>query len=88
MTLDGEPIESADQSLFHCELIALGRHQLPNAFSAVKSEWRDWHAFRRGWLRRVFKKGAEDRVVAANSPTRESNREARHELHQAVRFVA
>lgn len=63
---DGETIngvEVADTAMFRSELKALGRYHLPDAFTAVKSQWRGWHAFRRGLASTLFQLGAEDIVV-------------------------
>jgi hypothetical protein len=43
--------------------VADGRYHLPTAFGAVKSEWRGWHAFRRGLPSTLFETGAADLVV-------------------------
>jgi integrase len=60
---DEEGIEHRDTALFSSELVAFGRYHLPDAFDAVKSEWRGWHAFRRGLASTLFELGAEDVVV-------------------------
>jgi len=56
-------LKRPDTSLFRSELVAYGRYHLPEAFGAVKSEWRGWHAFRRGLASTLFQLGAEDLVV-------------------------
>ncbi len=58
---DGD--QAIDRSLFPSPLVAYGRYHLPTAFRAVKSEWRGWHAFRRGLASTLFQMGAEDLVV-------------------------
>jgi integrase len=50
-------------ALFIGDLKALGRYHLPDAFTAVKSNWRGWHGFRRGLASTLFAAGAEDLVV-------------------------
>lgn len=49
--------------LFTADVKALGRYHLPDAFTAVKSEWHGWHGFRRGLASTLFAAGAEDLVV-------------------------
>jgi integrase len=58
---DGNQVE--DRFLFSSELVAFGRYHLPDAFREVESEWRGWHAFRRGLASTLFQLGAEDVVV-------------------------
>lgn len=50
-------------ALFPSDIKALGRYHLPEAFTAVKSEWHGWHGFRRGLASTLFSAGAQDLVV-------------------------
>jgi integrase len=61
--INEDAVAREDRSLFHSPLVAYGRYHLPIAFGAVKSEWRGWHAFRRGLASTLFETGAEDLVV-------------------------
>lgn len=54
---------TATGAVFPSDLKALGRYHLPDAFTAVKSEWHGWHGFRRGLASTLFSAGAQDLVV-------------------------
>jgi integrase len=59
---DGNVIE-APRRLLPANILPLARYHLRRAFAAVGSEWRGFHAFRRGLASTLFQLGAEDIVV-------------------------
>jgi integrase len=54
---------AGDQKLFESDLKALGRYHLPEAFTAVESQWRGWHGFRRGFASTLYELGADGVIV-------------------------